>query len=296
MLLAPVVSEDVIIAAQVQDEQVKEAESFPPPPPYQPPAEEVKVVMLSDDYVDPQDVKNQAEALKQHEKITKKLSMPSQTSTDKKLSLPVVANTDGDYTMVSDALPSGAFEKIDMGGKRNSVGDKRIRTSSDASPMLSRKSNDSGKSSASSPSIKKKTQSLNRPSKPKHLVDNNQNASSSQPTKRRSTVQKEMVCFDPNTAGFKLSTKRTNSDGGTTSTNTQTPPISRESHSTQNSPVTNHNKTFDLVMSAPDEGFIENAHVYAAVNLGIKYLPEGNILRREGVGPPDHFLASVACK
>ena len=98
---------------------------------------------------------------------------------------------------------------------------------------------------------------------------------------------KEEVSFDPNTFGFKLSAKRTNSDGS--------PALKQKRSDGQNSPVSDPGREFP-VGGTTDEGFIEGGvHVYAAVDLKAKCRPEDDILRREGVGAPEHYNAPVTC-
>ena len=275
MLVAPTVSEDVITAAQLEESlckvEVKSAMVTKP-------SLTSKISLPTDDYVDPQDAKNIMAAKREHEKMAKKVS---QGNSDGKPSPELIHNVSRndreDYTEVSDALPQGAFAKIDPKAMLYS-GDYRNRTTSDTSPMLSSRSAESGKASNPSPKIEKKSNSL-RGDRSKHA----KTTKVTTPVRRRSTLQqKELVCFDPNTAGFKLAAKRTNSDG--------TPvPTSENSDSQHNSPMSDPGQEFD-------KGFIQGgAHVYAAVDLTAKCRPDDDILRREGVGVPEHYKAPVPC-
>ena len=272
MLQVPTV-DDEVIAAAMNDSFEKPPEDLDVKPTSKP-----RLSGPSDDYVDPQDAKNEAAALKGHQKVARMMSKGNQKAETKPLHK-IVSDSEGDYTTVSDALPKGTFEVVDK--HRLSVGDGRSRTSSDVSPMLSSRSADSGKYSNSSPSAQKKSQSLNRRNKRPQHIDVKQ--TKSQPMKRRSTTQqKEFVSFDPQT-GFKLAAKRTNSDG--------TPKVTAN-ESADTSPSSDPGKTFCHPIA--DEGF-SNVHVYAAVDLTAKCRPEDDMLRREGVGVPEHYIASVAC-
>lgn len=277
MLLAPTVSLQIIAAAHesVEVDMKKEERVIHPP-------SIIRTCLSNDDYVDPQDAKNEVAAMKQHEKIIKKVSKGYKRTSDH--SLPRALSDRDDYTTVSDALPKGDFERVERGV----YFEKRNRASSDASPMLSSRS-DSGKGSkCNSP---KKSNSVRNSKKPKHVI--NQQPSKTQPIRRRSTMQqKEFVSFDP-TSGFKLTAKRTNSDG--------VPTINSQTKSDgQESPVSDPGRSF--TQHGYDEGFIEgfnatrnNAHVYAAVDLTAKCRPEDDLLRREGVGVPEHYIAPVTC-
>ena len=272
MLVAPTVSEDVITAAQLEESLSKVEVKTKP-------SLTSKVSYPTDDYVDPQDAKNIMAAKREHEKMAKKVSKGSSDSKQSPELIRNLARNDReDYTEVSDALPQGAFTKIDAKAFLYS-GDYRNRTSSDTSPMLSSRSAESGKASNPSPKIEKKSNSLR--------VDRSKRGKTTKeittPVRRRSTLQqKELVCFDPNTAGFKLAPKRTNSDG--------TPmPTSENSDSQQNSPMSDPGQEFD-------KGFTPGGtHVYAAVDLKAKCRPDDDILRREGVGVPEHYNAPVPC-
>ena len=276
MLVAPTVSEDILTAAQLEESL---CEVKPNTEVVTKPSLTSKVLCPTDDYVDPQDAKNMAAAKREHEKIAKKVSKGnSDSKPSPELTRNVARNDREDYTEVSDALPQGSFAKIDPKTMLYS-GDFRNRTSSDTSPMLSSRSAESGKASNPSPKIEKKSNSL-RGDRSKHAKTTK---AITTPVRRRSTLQqKELVCFDPNTAGFKLAAKRTNSDG--------TPvPASETSDSQQNSPMSDPGQEFD-------KGFIQGgSHVYAAVDLKAKCRPDDDILRREGVGAPEHYIAPVPC-
>ena len=218
-----------------------------------------------DDYMDPQDARDKACTTKTHEKLNKRVSKTKLTSeppvtngtsstTGKKA---IMANRE-DYSMVSDALPDGSFSgKVAPSG----VVAFRPRTTSDTSPMKKM-----------TPNLKKKSDSMKQPV---HIRN-----PASQPLHRRSTA-KEMVTFDPK-AGFKLSAKRTASDGSPRTISHKEEEV--QVKSAPHSPV-DEKKTIQ-----PDVG---GKHVYAAVDLTAKCRPESDIIRREGVGTPDHYVACM---
>lgn len=270
MLQVPTVSNEIMAAATNDSVEKKLEEAKPMSKSSRQPAP-------FDDYVDPQDVKDEVAARKEHKKISKKMSTKSSPES-KPFQKIIPSDANGDYTLVSDALPQGTFEKVN----KNILGGIRDRTSSDVSPVRSSRSGDSGKGSDSSPGLQKKSHSLNRKKRPQHVEVNV--PSKSQLSKRRSTTQqKEMVSFDPQ-GGFKLTAKRTNSDG--------TPRTVRNED--DSSPVSDPGR---VLGQEEGEGYgdarKEQQHVYAAVDLTAKCRPEDDLLRRDGVGVPEHY--TVTC-
>ena len=211
-----------------------------------------------DDYMDPQDARDRICTIKTHEKLGKRVSK-SKGEGGNSPSYKISMDNHEDYTMVSDALPDGSFEKV--GNDEIRV---RSRTTSDTSPMKK-----------VTPKLKKKSESLKRP---EHV-----GGALTQPLKRRSTCTKEIVTFDPK-AGFKITAKRTSSDG--------IPVGTRSKESTNSAPSSPIQE--DESESPPGKD-VGGKHIYAAVDLTAKCRPENDIIRREGVGTPDHYVASVAC-
>ena len=224
-----------------------------------------------DDYMDPQDARDKSSATKTHNKLDKRVSKSkrgsdggstaSSSSTVESSKKLIMSNRE-DYSMVSDALPDGSFEKVKGAG--GTPEGHRTRTTSDTSPIKKQKRN---------PNLARKSESMKRPDHVGH--------SKSQPLNRRSTA-KEMVTFDPK-AGFKLRAKRTVSDG--TPQLTKVEDTQQESNSAPHSPV---DEKKGVVLA--DVG---GKHVYAAVDLTAKCRPETDIIRREGVGTPDHYVACM---
>ena len=264
MLMVPKVDNDTVKSAQKDfDESYARLSmirtDYPP-------------VCDDDDYMDPQDARDVSSITKTHDKLDKRVSrnkrgsdggstVSSSSTVESSKKLISMSNRE-DYSMVSDALPDGSFAKVKGAG--GTPEGHRTRTTSDTSPVKKQKRN---------PSLARKSESMKRPG---HV-----DQSKSQPLKRRSTA-KEMVTFDPK-AGFKLTAKRTVSDG--------TPQLSKvedsqlESNSAPHSPV---EEKKGAVLA--DVG---GRHVYAAVDLTAKCRPETDIIRREGVGTPDHYVACM---
>ncbi|XP_003386056.1 PREDICTED: uncharacterized protein LOC100641375 [Amphimedon queenslandica] len=287
MLLPPEATPELVAAAQVINEEKEEEEE----------SKEVKKTPVkkgSDDYVNPLDAKTEAAAMRQKEKIKQKVSqgLQQKRTSDPQHSLSIT--DDGNYTIVSDALPKGDFERIEVGNSSS-----RSRAYSDIDDPKRKSSHvsgaDSGKGSntdsveSESPTPQIRFHSTRE--KPKHLSPQrpaNEVKSNPIPRRRSMAQHKEEVSFDPNT-GFKLSAKRTNSDGS--------PAMKQKRSEGQRSPVSDPGHEFPAGSSVTDERFVEGGgvHAYATVDLKAKCRPEDDILRREGVGAPEHYNAPVPC-
>ncbi len=219
---------------------------------------------INDDYMDPQDARNKVSITKTPDKLGKRVSKRKGSNGgdgNSPASVGYITSNREDYSLVSDALTDGSFEKVIT----TSSGSEEIRprTTSDTSPMKK-----------ITPKLKKKSESLKRPDHVGGVF------SKSQPLKRRGTCTKEVVTFDPK-AGFKLSAKRTASDGAPVTTRKDF-----QTNSAPHSPIDEDDDT-----EIPSD--IGGKHIYAAVDLSAKCRPESDIIRREGVGTPDHYVACM---
>ena len=273
MLVAPTVSEDVLTAARRDFEESytfvsSKNEDLKP-----------KNHSLDDTYMDPQDAMDKIFTTRTHEKLDKRVSKSTHSSdissehSSPKSSKKVALSEREDYSEVSDALPEGSFKKFQ---------EMRGRTTSDTSPMKG-----SPMKGSPSPNLKKKSQSMLHRQKPHHLVTS---GGSSQPLKRRSSAQKELVSFDPDT-GFKLAAKRTSSDSAPRPSNTD----GLINNTTNSAPSSQQNSpTEETKKNVLDIHVFDGAgHIYAAVDITAKCRPEEDLIRREGVGTPDHYVACV---
>lgn len=251
MLSVPVVSDDVVKTAQKDFD-----ESY---------ARLSMIVVDKDggDYMDPQDARNKTVTTKTHEKLDQRVSRSKQTSEANVGSmLPFTVANREDYSEVSDTLMN---ESTIVNLSNSTSSTFRPRTISDTSPVK-KVAHDQVR----------KTFSM------KHRPNNVANAKS-QPLKRKSSA-KEVVTFDPK-GGFKLTAKRSSSDGVPQSSILPDP---QTSSSDPQTPESNENK--NLPSPSRDVG---GKHMYAAVDLTAKCRPETDMVRREGVGTPDHYIACV---
>lgn len=290
MLVSPEATPELIAAAQLNDECEKKESETKEVPIKNTPTKKGRG-STSEDYIDPRDAKSPASAMRHHEKIKNKISQGLQekrASGEPKCPAPIVAD-DGNYSIVSDALPKGDFERVEMGSRSRAYSDDVIKGCHSNQPDSGKGSNKDSAESGS-PELQKRFHSMKE--KPKHtspVAHKLASEAKSQPiTRRRSMAQhKEQVSFDPKTAGFKLSAKRTSSDGS---------PSLTQRKEGQASPVSDPGRVLPGEGGVTDEGFIEGGvHMYAAVDLKAKCRPEDDIMRREGVGVPEHYNAPVTC-
>lgn len=271
MLVVPTVSEDVLTAARRDFEESytlvsSKNEDLKP-----------KNQSLDDTYMDPQDAMDKVFTTRTHEKLDKRVSKSTHSSdvssdhSSPKSSKKIALSEREDYSEVSDALPESSFKKFQ---------EMRGRTTSDTSPMKG-----SPIKGSPSPNLKKKSQSLLHRQKPQHLVTTE---GSSQPLKRRSSAQKELVSFDPDT-GFKLAAKRTSSDSAPRPSNTDV----LINNTTNSAPSSQQNSPTEDTKKKVLDIFDGTGHIYAAVDITAKCRPEEDLIRREGVGTPDHYVACV---
>ena len=212
------------------------------------------------DYMDPQDAKSSAVSKRMNEKLDEMSKSVGKEPLEKLKKKPSPVDR-VNYSEVLDALPRGmSVQKVGRDDV-HAEAQMRSRTNSDAAVIL-------GPPGHKDDTYFKKTQSLRRDVSP--------NPPPAQLGRRRSSArQKEMVTFDPTTAAFKLEKKCSHSDGGSSKTS-----------SSQSSP-TEHVRPVDMFLEANAQ------HVYAAVDLSVKCRPDDDLLRREGVGTPDHYVACM---
>ena len=187
-----------------------------------------------------------------------------------------------DYTQVSDALPENKFERV--GSQRVYKIESRTQPSSETSPVLSARSAGSGNMFQTTPGGAEsqkvqKSQSVHR----KEPLDG-ADTSPAKMLKRRSTSDnKEMVSFSPRT-GFKLESR---SDGGSNS-----PEASSANKKSLGAVARPMSSPVFSRRDIPDDVFTTSGqHEYAAVNLTAKCRPRDDLIRKEGVGTPDHYVA-----
>lgn len=290
-------SEDMLMVPMLTDEQLDKCENMAREPidfTAEPPSPTAHSNHASD-YVDPMDVRRPSNPLAgTNDYVDPSDSVIAQLakmSGKKKRALSdgdrtppavcdVVPPSRDDYTEVSDALPEGKFERI--GSQKMYVLESRTQPSSETSPVLSARSAESGKTFQTSPGGKSKklllkTQSLYR-SGPSNTIS----TSPAGVLKRRSTSDnKEMVCFSPK-SGFKLESR--NGSGG----NTPEGPLASRKNSSEDA---KHSPILSRKEVADDVFLEEGRHVYAAVDLTVKCRPRDDMVRKEGIGAPDHYVA-----
>ena len=248
-------------------------------------------------YANPQDAKT--EASKIHAELNRKVSQGRGKEAPR--SPPVrTPNDREDYTLVSDALPAGIFERVEGRRSIQEVVQNRRLSKSEGSPVHSRKSVETSRTvetsrSADSEYRKAKTQSLRHQSPRKEGFNS--------PPRRKSHTAKEMVNFSPQT-GFKLAKNRSLPE----SKEQQPAEVEEQDEVTKSAAAVNGEEDTDgsgLVSDVENKRLFEIPvgdsdvckHSYALVDSTVKDLPEGHHTRVEGIGTPKHYsvpLTAVA--
>ena len=252
-------------------------------------------------YANPQDAKAETSLI--HAELRRKASQGR--GKEPRPTPPVRSPNDrDDYTIVSDALPAGIFERVEGRRSIQEIVHSNRLSKSEGSPVHSRKSLETSRSvetsrSAESEYRKAKTQSLRHQSPRKEGFNS--------PPRRKSHTAKEMVNFSPQT-GFKLAKNRALAE----SVAEQQQPAEVEQQELaeveQQEPA---EKPLAVVAAVNGEETDRNGqaldvenkrlfeipvgdsdvckHSYALVDSTVKDLPEGHHSRVEGIGTPKHY-------
>lgn len=237
-------------------------------------------------YASPQDAKT--ETSKIHAELSKKVSQGR--GKESPHSPPVRSPNDReDYTIVSDALPAGIFERVEGRRSIQEIVHNRRLSKSEGSPVHSRKSLETSRSvetsrSADSEYRKAKTQSLRHQSPRKEGFNS--------PPRRKSHTAKEMVNFSPQT-GFKLAKNRALPESAVVeqqqqSVEVEQPAATVNGEETDGSGLVSdveNKRLFEIPVGDSDVC----KHSYALVDSTVKDLPEGHHTRVEGIGTPKHY-------